>query len=1032
MSKSIEAARKELESLFGPWVSLDRLERKLYSHDIGVMPAAIKPLTGIGIAGAVVQPASEGEVVKLMEIARSNSLAVTPRGAGTSGYGGAIPSEGAIVVESRRMAGIVSIDRGAMTVTVKAGTVWKDLEEKLGDTGLALRLYPSSAPSSTVGGWLAQGGTGYGGYEYGWFKDNVVSARAVLPTGEVKEYSGHDLDYVSDANGITGIITEVTFKVKKLTTDKVMAISFKDEKALAGAFDELTKSGAPVWSAGFLNPAAVRLKKELPPKTHHGHPVEEHKPDLPETYIALFVYEAEKAAEAEKTVKEIGERFGGTILSQDTATHEWAERFNPMKLKRIAPSIIAAEFVVPVGRLADVLGDIDKKISHPFVIEGTVIKGREVVILGFIPHDERTFKFILAYGLSLSANKIAKKYGGRVYTTGIYFRQEAPAVLGKERVAKLMEFKHKVDPKGLFNPGKVIGGSFLNTVMGLAEKFDPIIRIVGNIAKAPVGERFRDVKGIPGDVAWYAYACAQCGYCEQGCTQFYGRGWQSHSPRGKWYFLKEVIEGREKIEQKDIDRFMVCTTCERCDIACQLDLPIEPSWMKLRGKFIGEDKRMTFPAFEMMAASAQKERNIWAAYSKDRDAWVTDEIREHIKDKADIAYFAGCTASYVEDDIGKASATLLGRAGIDFAYLGKEEACCGIPMLVAGRWDVFEDILRHNVSKMKETGATTVVTSCPACWLVWHTVYPQWAEKLGIDYPFDAKHYSQVLADRIEDGSLKFDHEVPITVTFHDSCHIGRAGGVYEPPRDLIKAIPGVELVEMEHNRENALCCGSVLTMIGETPVAPVLGKRKLDEAVDTGADAIVALCPCCQFQMRVAADENKIDIPVKDLASLAAKGLGVELPDSTPDALAQWAIFERMINLMKPEPMVGLMDKLMPELVAAMPGPFPKMMRAMARIPGALEAMRPVMPKMMPVMLPGMMPKVMPAMLKEVAEIVGPMPDYMKEQMGDLLPATMAALMPNMLPMIAPGVTDKMIAYLKCENNAKDCKEERRSAKAA
>jgi hypothetical protein len=338
-------------------------------------------------------------------------------------------------------------------------------------------------------------------------------------------------------------------------------------------------------------------------------------------------------------------------------------------------------------------------------------------------------------------------------------------------------------------------------------------------------------------------------------------------------------------------------------------------------------------------------------------------------------------------------------------------------MLVAGRWDVFEEILRHNVSHMKETGAKTVVTSCPACWLTWNTVYPDWAKKLGIEYDFEAKHYSQVLSERIKEGKLVFDHEVPMKVTFHDSCHIGRAGGVYEPPRELLKAVPGAEFVEMEHNRENGFCCGSVLTLIGETPVAPKLGKRRVDEAVKAGADAVVALCPCCEFQLRVAADKEKLDIPVMDLAAFAAKGLGVTFPDTMSYALEQWVVFEKMIYLMKPNAMVELMDKLMPELVNAMPGPFPVMMRLMAKIPGALSAMRPVMPKMMPVMLPGMMPKVMPAMLNEVGKIMGKLPEDLERQMPELLPKTMEALMPNMLPVIAPGVTDKMIAYLKGSN---------------
>jgi Fe-S oxidoreductase len=113
-------------------------------------------------------------------------------------------------------------------------------------------------------------------------------------------------------------------------------------------------------------------------------------------------------------------------------------------------------------------------------------------------------------------------------------------------------------------------------------------------------------------------------------------------------------------------------------------------------------------------------------------------------------------------------------------------------------------------------------------------------------------------------------------VTFHDSCHIGRAGGVYEPPRDLIRAIPNVQLVEMAHSKEDALCCGSVLTRIGEPhPTSEKLGGMRIAEAEATGADALLALCPCCQFQLRVSADEKGSTLPVIDLARLAAEALG-------------------------------------------------------------------------------------------------------------------------------------------------------------
>ena len=126
-------------------------------------------------------------------------------------------------------------------------------------------------------------------------------------------------------------------------------------------------------------------------------------------------------------------------------------------------------------------------------------------------------------------------------------------------------------------------------------------RVMGNKVRVTIGERpNKPARGIPADVAWYAYACSQCGYCVEECDQFYGRGWESQSPRGKWYWLREYLEGKERWNQSMVDTMLACTTCELCNRRCSASLPIEPSWMKLRGQLMHEEKKMTFPPFEMM------------------------------------------------------------------------------------------------------------------------------------------------------------------------------------------------------------------------------------------------------------------------------------------------------------------------------------------------------------------------------------------------------------------------------------------------
>ncbi len=207
--------QEELSQKFGPRVAFDKLERMFYSHDVGSLPSLVKPLIGSTLPAGVVQPLTEEQVIQLVAFARTHNVPLVPRGKSTSGYGGVMPTQGGLVVDFAWMNEILAIDAEAMTATVQPGVVWEKLDKELNKQGLALRTYPSSAPSSTVAGWLAQGGVGFGAYEYGSFRENVVACRAVLPNGEVREFSGKDLDLVSDAEGITGLITEVTVRVRR-------------------------------------------------------------------------------------------------------------------------------------------------------------------------------------------------------------------------------------------------------------------------------------------------------------------------------------------------------------------------------------------------------------------------------------------------------------------------------------------------------------------------------------------------------------------------------------------------------------------------------------------------------------------------------------------------------------------------------------------------------------------------------------------------------------------------------------------------
>jgi hypothetical protein len=204
-----------------------------------------------------------------------------------------------------------------------------------------------------------------------------------------------------------------------------------------------------------------------------------------------------------------------------------------------------------------------------------VISDGNVVLLCFMRHSERSILFNTAFAISLSILKIAEENGGRSYSSGLFFASRKKSVFG-DRLAEIEAFRKEFDPNGIMNPETLEGKGLLNTAVSLGSPFEPFGRIVGNMSG--IGEvSFKDEKEIPAEVAELAYSCSQCGYCVSECDQYYGRGWESQSPRGKWFFIKEYLAGREKLDQKQANTFLSCTTCQMCDSRCELDMPVEHS-----------------------------------------------------------------------------------------------------------------------------------------------------------------------------------------------------------------------------------------------------------------------------------------------------------------------------------------------------------------------------------------------------------------------------------------------------------------------
>ncbi len=1013
--------RRELVRIFGDRVNFDKAERMVYSHDVVNLPGALEEII-LRTADAVVQPETMQEITELVRFAQAKKIPLTPRGAGTSGYGGVIPVKNGIVVSFARMNRIKHIDQEQMTVTFEPGVIWAGLEEELNRQGLALRLYPSSAPAATVGGWVGEGGSGIGSYEYGYFSDNIAEVKVITPDGRLQTFCGDDLAVVNRAEGITGFILEVTLYVRRFDEEKKILAAFADFPSLIQTIKEINEAGLPIWhlnfsTANFNTNRAAAVELTANKTANRGWDGVQDTMQVPKDHhLLLVVYPGQRNPEIICKLPKIIDQNSGLVLAEKTAEYEWAERFYPMRMKNLGPSLIPSEAVIPLDSAVQVVKEADSMLEG-ISIEGSIVSKKSIALLAFLTGDERTAAYNVGFIKSLLLLDIAKKYGGQVYSVGLYFTDAAEEALGTENLKRISDFKKQTDPDNIFNPGKIISNSgrpvLLRAAMRTAQFSKPLLFS----AEKLLSSKPKVKRELVDKIARAAFACAQCGYCTETCTLYMGYNWESASPRGKWYLLRQYLKGNFELTQQFVNKLLMCTTCKRCNPVCQVGLPVMELWDELRPVLVNEMGFATYNAFEMMGESVHSDLNIWAGRRSERADWIPAGIET--AEKAETAYWAGCTASFVTTDTATNAAHILREGGVTFCTLGLDEGCCGTPMLVAGKLDTFEFVFRNNMEGLLSRGVKEIIISCPGCYMAFAHAYPVWARRFGYPYTFQLKHISEKAEELINNGKLKFKRPVPKQVTWHDSCHIGRHSGIYDAPRNVLKSIPGLKIIEMPHNRENALCCGSVLTRIGDPPVADKLGEMRLQEAVDVQADALLATCPCCEVQLRASAMHKGIEMPVLDFTNFIIEALGYESKDSSDFTLYMWGVFAKAMEIMTVDGIVEMMSDMMPEIMAAMPPAMQPMMKGMEALPGpvqspALNMMEKIIPILMPKLLPSMMPKLMPKVLQLMKEYIPDMPVQMEEKLPSLLPAVMKKIMPAMLPEVAPRLAPRMTDYMR------------------
>jgi heterodisulfide reductase subunit D len=317
------------------------------------------------------------------------------------------------------------------------------------------------------------------------------------------------------------------------------------------------------------------------------------------------------------------------------------------------------------------------------------------------------------------------------------------------------------------------------------------------------------------------------------------------------------------------DTVFRCTLCGNCQEICPVGIQLKELWLSLRQDLV--HSKFYPKKIEMIRDNLEESRNVFAEDNEERADWVEDmrDAPEHgyLKGKAEIVYFTGCVASYfpLAQKIPMALAEIMEVSGVDFTLMGEDEWCCGFPMLGAGLKDMFQKFMDHNLEAVSKKGASEVIFACPSCYQMWREYYPR---------KYKITHATQFLMKLIQDKRVPLQ-ELPLKVTYHDPCDLGRGARVFDAPRQVICSIPGVEFVELAQNREHCQCCGGGgnLEMI-DAKLSTEIAKRKIEEVMNTGAQTVVTSCQQCVRTMMTYVRRNKIPIEVLDITQLVHRAL--------------------------------------------------------------------------------------------------------------------------------------------------------------
>jgi FAD/FMN-containing dehydrogenase/NAD-dependent dihydropyrimidine dehydrogenase PreA subunit len=564
-------------------------ERELYSHDIGDVPPIMTKTFLETLPDFVVQPKNVDEIEKVLAFANDRKIPVVPRGAASWGFGGVIPTNAGIVIDLSPFRKILAINTAKKTVTVEAGARWSDIDIMAKKEGLCLMTYPSSK-FSTVGGWISTGGYGINSFKYGHLSKQIVSMTVVTGTGEVKQLSPSDPDftYFVSTEGEFGIVVEATLKLRDAPQGSYPHLLYfpsdKEAFAFIGRFvREL--------SAAQLRPNVVRFMDE----NNLGDTNEVMRAGIFKKSAAVLV-ELGSAEDEEHFVRYMARNGSIEEAPRYVASYLWNERLFGMKTKRLGPTVLASEVIIPITSAAAFV-EKAKRIGGHFGVEicidSYIIDADKALIMSTFLCDSRTKKYYINVPLVSILTKAAVALGAEPYGLGLWNAAFIHDLYSSAKLRDLKTYKAKVDPNNVLNPGKFfsVGSKGVSGLIFHPAVFGPSMRLMGLMAPV-IGRVATTLLGKDGkvdslDFELSLHACAKCGNCVAVCPAYLVTQNEAVTAKGKIALAKRLLAGETVTREEAVNAFM-CMRCKACEEICQTNLELMMLWDALEKRLGGQ------------------------------------------------------------------------------------------------------------------------------------------------------------------------------------------------------------------------------------------------------------------------------------------------------------------------------------------------------------------------------------------------------------------------------------------------------------